>query len=198
MSASALAALVVWLLKLVAVIGIPILLIEFGSHALRRAAPPAFFQVPLITALAKLLGIALGLLLLYTRYDGSYFDLHRIFVPASPWNLSAWEFLAERADPLLYGPGSLYDFLARGGADDAFALLAAAVLGLAAATIAAGFLVWRRDGRRRAILCALATALLTAYITIYGVCLLFWLLFLLNFWTFAVMGALFQYYRKRA
>ena len=41
-------------------------------------------------------------------------------------------------------------------------------------------------------------SVLAGYLTIYLICLLLWTLHLLNFWTFAVMLVVLQYYRLRA
>jgi hypothetical protein len=51
---------------------------------------------------------------------------------------------------------------------------------------------------RRAALLSVLLAGFVAYLTIYAVCLLFWSLYLLNFWTIALAAVMFQYYRRRA
>jgi hypothetical protein len=74
---------------------------------------------------------------------------------------------------------------------------AAVTLGLLTLVAAASFLVWPpRDALRGAATVAIV-AVLAAYLTVYAVCLLMWSLFLLNFWTFAVLAIVFQYYRNR-
>ena len=48
-----------------------------------------------LTVVAKLLGLTLGVVLVYARFDRRYFDIHALFLPESPWNLSLWQFLEE-------------------------------------------------------------------------------------------------------
>jgi|SRR5580704_9231881 hypothetical protein len=179
-------------------LAVPIAVATGAARLLRRLMSPDYFEVPLVTALAKLLGIAAGILLIYARFDRRYFDLHQLFVPESPWNLTLWQFLGERVNPLNYGIGTLIDYPTARGADGSFFMLLVAVIVLALATVAAPFLFWPAAMARRAALYSIVLAGLTAYLTIYVVCLLLWSLHLLNFWTFALVGMMFQYYRMRA
>jgi hypothetical protein len=179
-------------------LAIPMAVATIAARLLRRVMFPDYFEVPLVTALAKLLGIAAGILLIYARLDWRYFDLHQLFVPESPWNLTLWQFLGERVNPLNYGIGTLIDYPGGHAADTSFFLLLAAVAALALAAIAAPFLFWPVAMARRAALYSIVLAGFTAYLTIYVVCLLLWSLYLLNFWTFALAGVMFQYYRMRA
>src|SRR5882672_7986435 len=173
-------------------LAIPIAVATIAARLLRRVMFPDYFEVPLVTALAKWLGIALGVVLIYARLDWRYFDLHQLFVPESPWNLSLWQFLSERVNPLNYGFGILVDYPASHAADDTFFYLTGLVILILAATIAAPFLFWPPERARRAALYSLVLAGLAAYLTIYVICLLLWSLFLLNFWTFALAGVMFQ------
>ena len=178
---------------------LPILALKLERRILDRIAPADYFEIPLVTGSARLLGLALGLTLLYARFaDRRYFDLDRLFTPQSPWNVSLLEFLRDRANPVDYGIGTLVDHLQRFGAHPAILSLLAAVAAAALAAVAAPLRFWPLPAARRALLASLVTALFDAYLTIYLVCLLLWCLFLLNFWTFAVAGIVFQYYRSRA
>src|SRR5207237_3701754 len=76
------------LLEIVVVVAIPLAIIELASLGLQRLAPPGLFKIPALVGPAKLLGISAGLLLLYSRFGPQYFDLHRLFLPESPWNIS--------------------------------------------------------------------------------------------------------------
>jgi len=179
-------------------LAIPMAVAAIAARLLRRVMFPDYSEDPLVTALAKLLGIAAGILLIYARLDWRYFDLHQLFVPESPWNLTLWQFLGERVNPLNYGIGTLIDYPSGHPADNSFFLLLAVVAALALAAIAAPFLFWPVAMARRAALYSIVLAGFTAYLTIYVVCLLLWSLYLLNFWTFALAGVMFQYYRMRA
>jgi hypothetical protein len=179
------------------VVTLPIVAIKLAGRVARRMPPHDFFEVPLVTGLAKLLGIAVGIALIYARYDRRYFDPHALFIPESPWNLSLWQFLADRANPLHYGVGTLVDDPAGHVASATFLGLISIVAALLAAAVAASLLFWRGAMAWRAALLSLALAAFVAYLTIYGICLVLWSLYLLNFWTIALAAVMFQYYRGR-
>src|SRR5439155_6304720 len=168
-------------LGIVIALAIPIVVGTAGARFLRRVLFPEFFEVPLVTTLAQWLGIALGVVLIYARLDWRYFDLHQLFVPESPWNLSLWQFLGERVNPLNYGFGTLVDYPASHAADDTFFYLIGLVILILATTIACPFFFWPPKKARRAALYSLVLAWLAAYLTFYVICLLLWSLFLLNF-----------------
>jgi hypothetical protein len=185
-------------LEIALVAALPIAAIKLAGRITRRMPPHDFYEVPLVTGLAKLLGIALGVALIYARYDRRYFDLHALFIPESPWNLSLWQFLGERANPLHYGIGTLVDDPAGNRATASFVVLISIVAALLLAAVAAPFVFWPRAMARRAALRSVLLAAFVAYLTIYVICLALWLLYLLNFWTIALAGVMFQYYRSRA
>jgi hypothetical protein len=180
------------------VVALPIIAVKLAGRLSRNMLPRDFFEVPLVTGLAKLLGVTLGITLIYARYDRRYFDPHALFVPESPWNLSLWQFLADRANPLNYGIGTLIDDPAGHLASAPFLLLIGTLAALLLAVVAVPFVFWRGAMARRAVLLGLALAVFVAYLTIYGICLLLWSLYLLNFWTIALAVVIFQYYRGRA
>jgi hypothetical protein len=185
-------------LEIALVAALPIAAIKLAGRITRRMPPGDFYEVPLVTALAKLLGIALGVALVYARYDRRYFDLHALFIPESPWNLSLWQFLGERANPLHYGIGTLVDDPAGNRANATFVVLISIVAVLLLAAVAAPFVFWPRAMARRAALLSVLLAMFVAYLTIYFICLILWSLYLLNFWTIALAAVMFQYYRSRA
>jgi hypothetical protein len=180
------------------VVTLPILAVKLAGRISRRMPPQDFFEVPLVTGLAKLLGMTLGIALIYARYDGRYFDPHALFIAESPWNLSLWQFLGDRANPLHYGIGTLIDDPAGHVAKAPILVLMSIAAALLAAAVAAPFLFWQGGMARRAALLSLALAGFVAYLTIYGICLLLWSLYVLNFWTIGLAVVMFQYYRGRA
>lgn len=190
---------VAWLvLEIALVLAIPVAIIEGGFAGLRRIAPVGFFAMPVMSGVSKLLGITAGVLLISARYDRQYFDLRALFVPESPWNLSLWDFLIERVDPFNYGPGPVLDLLGSGQVGGAFAFGFGLFVILLAVLTAGPFVIWSGPVARRGVVCALLTAALVTYLTIYFICLLMWVLFLLNFWALAILLMAFQYYRQRA
>ena len=185
-------------LEIALVVALPIAATKLAGRVTRRMLPDDFYEVPLVTGLAKLLGIALGVTLIYARFDRRYFDLHALFIPESPWNLSLWQFLGERANPLNYGIGTLVDDPAGNRATATFVVLISIVAALLVAAVAAPFVFWPRAMARRAALLSVLLAAFVAYLTIYVICLILWSLYLLNFWTIALAAVMFQYYRGRA
>ncbi|MSP49520.1 MAG: hypothetical protein EXQ95_09360 [Alphaproteobacteria bacterium] len=185
------------MLELALLLAIPIAIAEFGWVGLRRLAPEGYFKVPVLTGAAKLLGVAAGILLLSSRYDQRFFDLHDLFVPESPWNLSLWDFLTERVNPLNYGLGPLVADLGGGDVSRPLAFGLALIGLLLLAVLALPFAFWPAAAARRGIACGLLIALIVTYLTLYSICVLMWTLFLLNFWAFAVLAVVFQYYRSR-
>jgi hypothetical protein len=184
--------------KLAVVLGIPLGVARVGSRILDRTNPPDLGEVPIAAAMPRLLGLTLGLVLVYDRYGFRNFDLHALFEIGGPWDLSLWRFLARRASPFDYGPGSLVDYFAQGGLDSVTILVGLVLIALTIGTLSTPFVFWKKAVARRVVLGNLVYAVIIAYLTIYVVVLLFWLLYLLNFWTFALLAAIFQYYRSRA
>lgn len=185
-------------LDVAVVLAIPLVIIEYGMPALHRFGPKGFFAIPLMGGLSKLLGLCLGILLIASRYDRRYFDLHELFVANSPWNLSLKTFLIERVNPFNYGLGPLFTRLESSHMGDGFTM-GTVFAGLLLAGLAiASFRFWRGKDAHRAIVCALLTAFLVTYLTVYAISLLLWVLFLLNFWTFGLLVLALQYYRNKA
>jgi hypothetical protein len=174
------------------IIAIPLVLVELAAGGLQRLAPPGLFKIPALVGPSKLIGISAGVLLLYGRFGADYFDLQRLFLPDSPWNITLVQFLSERVDPVYYlAPTHLATH------DVGVLQWTGATVALMTLVAAGSFLVWPpADALRGAVTIVIVTAL-AAYITIYAICVVMWSLFLLNFWTFAVLAIMFQYYRNR-
>ncbi len=185
-------------LEVALVVALPIVAIKLAGLVRGRMLPHDFFEVPVVVGLAKLAGITLGVALIYARFNGRYFDPHALFIPESPWNLSLWQFLGDRANPLHYGIGTLVDDPSGHVTSAGFLVLMSIAAALLVAAVAAPFLFWQGAMARRAALLSVMLAGFVAYLTIYGICLLLWSLYLLNFWTIALALVLFQYYRGRA
>lgn len=164
--------------------------------AMERYFNREFFQVPLFFVMGKVLGLVLGLAFLYIQHQLHYFDFSRLFLPESPWNISVWEFLAERANPFLYGPigtaGALWDL----GSTILLVLVATLAASLAVVVIAA-FRVWRPADAWWGIVQTIGFALWISYLILFGVSLVFWLLFWLNVWALLVAALFIQAMRHR-
>jgi hypothetical protein len=186
-----------FIVELLIVVALPLVAERLSASLIHRLAPPDLRQVPIAGGPPRQLGLVLGLVLVYDRYGGPGLAVPGLFVRGGPWDLSVWQFLAWRANPFDYGAGTLIAFFARH--DPAVTVPVAVLLAvLALAAVLAPFVMWPRPVALRAALANLATALVGTYLTVYGMVLLFWLLYVLNFWTFALLVAIFQYYRSRA
>ena len=136
------------------------------------------------------------MVIVHVHQDVPYHDLHAIFLPDSPWNISVWEFLSERVNPINNGPVAVIARLA----EDGTGLLAwiVGLLGLLfLVPIGYSWKTWRYGLAGRATVCAAVIVVWVAYLTLYAVSLLFWLLFVLNSWTFLLLAAVLHYYRRR-
>jgi len=182
-------------LQVVLVLAIPWAVAKIGRLALERFGPSGFFEVPVVTGIARSLGVLVGLLLLSGH--AAAFDLRTLFGPDSPWNLTIWQFLAASANPLWTLDG-LAGQVTDHGIGVLYGALAVLIGILLLAALATTFAFWRGAAPWRAALSAVCLAIVTAYVTIYGISLLFWLLFLLNFWMLALLLVALQWYRNRA
>lgn len=162
-----------------------------------RFAQREFFQVPLFFSVAKLLGAALGVALLYEQYQRRYFDLGPLFQPESAWNISVWQFLIERTNPVFYAPFALVAASSERGAVPAFLLVAGLLLLIGAAYLVA-YRLWQPGNASRSIALTLLLALWIAYVILFGVSLIFWLLFWLNIWSLLIVALFVQRLRYRA
>lgn len=169
---------------------IPFLPLAAGSrliNAVQRARLPI---TPAIETAALLVGVVVGAMLLATHTQPASFDVAGIFTPGGYWDIPVERFLLDRASPANY---PLFDVLlpAQGGIAPYAPLVAALAVGilpLAIGRSAAGI----ANGARNLLI-----VLWAAYATVYLVCLLFWLLALLNFWSFLVALLLVQTRRRR-
>ena len=187
-------------LKAVALVALPLVGAGLIWSALRRLAPDDFFAVPLVYTVARLVGVGLGVILIYEHQDGRNFDLHEIFVRDGPWDISFREFLLVRVNPLNYGPlndglGAFFDNL--GAVHDIPLIGLAALAALFLLAVGSAWKIWKPAPAARATLCVVIIVFAMAALTIYSVSLLFWLLFLLNSWAFLLLALALQKYRNR-
>ena len=165
-------------------------------NLLDRLARREFFQVPLFFFLAKVLGCVIGVALLFEQYQRHYFDIARLFVPESPWNISVWQFLVARTNPFSYAPVASVSAGYTPGSTAVLVLLAAIAAALGLICIAA-FRVWPANHAWRSVGLTVGFALWFGYLILFGVSLFFWLLFWLNIWALLVVALLIQYLRHR-
>lgn len=190
-------------LRLVSLFVIPALVYHFVSSIERWIENKEFRAIPALTILPKLAGSLLAIGLLYTNLGLAYFDLEILFTENSPWNLGYEYFLAERGNLFAYSFQPFVLALTPGPADGALLgrpifLGVLAYLLLMALCSVISFWLWSFVNAVRAVICCGIIALLTAWMTIYFVALLFWSLYVLNFWVLAIIALFYQYRRQRA
>ena len=178
-------------------VGVLFAITSLTLNLVERLAHREFFQVPLFFMLAKLLGVALGVAFLYEQYQRHYYDLGRLFRPESPWNITAWQFLVERTNPVFYSPVAAANAASENGAIPALLLLGVIALVIGALCIAA-FRLWAPADASRGIGLTLFFAIWIGYLILFGVSLVFWLLFWLNVWALLVVAIVVQHFRHRA
>ena len=179
----------------VGLVALPLVGASLIWSALKRLAPDGFFAVPPVHTMARFVGVGLGLISIIVQQDSRNFDLHAIFVPDGPWDISFAEFLLDRVNPIGYWPIAFLDEL--GKPRDVPWIGIAVLMALLLFSIGWAWKIWKPRLAGRATLCIVIIVLAVAYLTIYGISLLFWLLFLLNSWTFLLLFLALQYFRGR-
>ena len=156
-----------------------------------------FHAIPILTTLARLQGLLFSGLLLHASFDESYYDLQALFVPTSRWNLSTNQFLLERANLFAYDPMPLLSLLREDPLSLRALLVALVVVIIPTILVLLCLRVWKFWDAVRGIIACAGTALWSAWITIYMVCLAFWGLYLLNYWSLALLALYIQYQRGK-
>jgi len=176
------------------VITIPFVVSQIGNLLLHKVAHQEFFQVPILTTLARLQGMLLGLLLMRVGLSGNYFDLEHMFLLDGPWNLTLSQFLLERANIFVYDSLPLVRLLGDVPSNEGLlAVLVMVVLPLLIVVLSLGF--WELREALHALVASAGIALWAGWFTIYLVCVAFWSFHLLNFWSLILLALYIQYRR---
>ena len=183
------------LLKVLAVLLFPIAIAAVSERFVLLVADKEFKTVPILMHLAKLHGLLVGAALIYTNFSGRYFDLERLFMTDSPWNISFAEFLLERGNVFTYAVTPFVDLLADPSANLEILAFGIALVTVPAICVGIALRVWPPPIAWRAIVACGIMAVTTVWMTVYLVALTFWGLYLLNFWALAIIAAYYQYRR---
>jgi len=177
---------------------IPVFATRVIWAGLGKLVPAGFFQMPIIYTFARIAGLGLGLALIYAHKGGAYYDLHIMFLPESPWNTTLWTFIYDRVNPLNFGPGAIYDRLGLSDRNVVFTEVVALLVILYLVAVGNCLKTWRgKDFWSSAIGVTVITVWM-AYVSIYVLSLIFWLMFMLNSWTFLLLAFVVQFYRRRS
>jgi len=177
------------------VIAIPFAAGHIGDLLLHKVVHEEFFQVPILTTLARLQGVLVGLLLIRLGLSGSYFDLEQMFLPDGPWNLTLSQFLLERANIFVYDSLPLMRLLGEVPSNEGLlAVLIIVVLPLLVVLLSLRF--WELREALQALLASAGIALWAGWFTVYLICVAFWSFHLLNFWSLVLLVLYIQYRRR--
>jgi hypothetical protein len=183
--------------KVAVLVALPMVLTNLAWAGMKPLIPTDFFQVPIVYTFARVVGLSLGFALIYTQKGGAYYDLHTIFLPESPWNTTIGVFLTERVNPFNFGPGEIYARLGYSGNDALLSVAMTVMALLLAVALVSCLRIWRGKEAWSAVIVVIGTALWLTYMTIYTLSLIFWLMFVLNYWAFLLLAIIVQYYHRR-
>jgi|GEM_PF-2552717 len=185
------------ILQAALVVSIPILVANGSETLMHIIAHHEFHAIPILTTLARFQGLLAGGLLLHATFDESYYDLQVLFTPASKWNLTIHQFLLERANLFAYNPDPLLSLLSDQPVSVRGILVALVVGVIPLLLVFMCFRVWKFWAALRGIVACAGTALWSAWITVYLVCLVFWGLYVLNYWSLALLAVYIQHQRGK-
>ncbi|NQW09583.1 MAG: hypothetical protein HQ481_06860 [Alphaproteobacteria bacterium] len=156
-----------------------------------------FTRVPILSRLAGLGGILLGLGVLYTDGQRPSFRFKEIFASGGAWDVSWQVFLREIGDPALYTYEGLWVALSAPENDPRlylYALLLSGVIGLA---IVAAIVLMRGLDVIIGVLGVALVILMSQALTIYLATLTAYALNTFNFWIILIALVVLQYYRHK-
>ena len=169
-----------------------------GARWLPKIDTAGMYLMPISWNLPIFSGVALGGAMVYYNLDEEFFTIDNIFRTDGPWNLSYASFLLDRVNPFNFHLEPVFNHLTFQGADVNVSLA------LSLAAISFGLLVlramstWHSFGAWRGIGYGVALTIWSCYMTIFGVCLVLWLMNLLNFWLLAVLTLSVHLYRTHS
>lgn len=196
--------LIVWIvptewsaLWTVVIVVLPFLVTRLVFALVDLVSARQFFQVPLVYGLSALFGVCVGLAMIHVREEiGRELTLGAVFVRGGGWDIPADAFLTERANPFGYDPVRVIDEFLMPHDGDALQLIVLIGLVCFALVMVLAFVLWTPAAALRSIVSGLIVAIWSALLAVYVVSLAYWSLALLNFWVFAVVLMILQYYRN--
>lgn len=174
----------------VLVLAIPFVPLAAGSRLINMAQEARLPITPMVETLALVLGVVIGAFLLAYNLPQGSLTLAGLFDGRGYWTISLDRFLLERVNPLNYSLAEVLLPNAELGGLQPLLLPAATALLVMPLLIQRGPAGLANGARNLLIL------VWAAYATVYLVCLLYWLLALLNFWAFLVALLLIQNIRR--
>ena len=182
-------------LSILAIIYLPMI---FGARWLPKIDNAGMFLSQSAWTLPIFAGVVFGGAMVYYNLDEEYFTVDNIFRTDSPWALSYTAFLFDRVNPFNYYLEPVLSHLSFHGPDMNLSVAIAAAIASFGLVVLRAVNTWHSFGAWRGILYAAALMVWACYMTIFGVCLVLWLLNILNFWTLALLTLAVHLYRTHS
>ncbi|KOR31281.1 hypothetical protein TI04_01660 [Achromatium sp. WMS2] len=179
------------------IVFVPVVMNRIMQLILHKLAHPEFFQVPIVTTLARVQGIIAGFLLIYVNIEHQYFDIEQIFVQDGPWHLTPSQFLAERANVFIYDPHPMFGLITQ--VQTSYGILAnLAIIVIPIALLVLSFVFWKMRTALEILPAVAALALWAGWLTVYLVNASMWILNMLNFWSLIPLVLYIQYHGDKS
>ena len=188
----------VLLVKAASILAIIYLPMIVGARWLPKIDTAGMYLMPVSWNLPILSGVLLGGAMVYYNLDEEFFTVDNIFRTDGPWNLSYTSFLLDRVNPFNFHLEPVFSHLTFQGADTNVSLALAASAACFGLLVLRAVSTWHSFGAWRGIAYGAALAIWACYMTIFGVCLVLWLMNLLNFWLLAVLTLSVHLYRTHS
>jgi hypothetical protein len=186
------------LLQILVVVLVPLLVSRIVLIMIRKIAHEEFFQVPILSILARLQGIIAGILVIQLDFDRQYFDIEQIFLSDGPWSLDLSQFLLERANLFVYDLSSIINLLVHTSnyEENILAILVAVILPFLILILS--FFFWEFSKATQAIIASVMLVMLASWLTIYLISAALWLLHILNFWSLVLLVMYLRYRQDKS
>ena len=177
-------------LKTLLVVFIPLFPLAVACRLINVIHKPRLAVTPSIETVSLVFGALIGLLSIYHHIPEGSLTFSGIFSPDSIWNKPIERVLFDLANPLNY---EVFSILSRSGSSEIFNY---SVYSIIFAILAVPIIINRGPAGIANSTRNLLIFLWGAYAVIYLVCVLFWLLALLNFGIFLVALLVIQFFRR--
>ncbi|MGE4219592.1 MAG: hypothetical protein AB7G39_09115, partial [Alphaproteobacteria bacterium] len=135
---------------------LPVVVAALVERLVYLVANDEFKTVPILQHLSKLHGFVIACALIYSNFNGRYFDLERLFMTDSPWSISFSDFMRERSNVFSYALEPVIAQISRPDAHPEMVAVAIAAVLLPAICAAFAFRLWpRRTAWRAMAACAI-------------------------------------------
>ena len=175
------------------VLALPFVPLAAGSRLINLVQNARLPLTPVIETAGLATGVLLGTFLLAQHLPTGALSLTEVFTQGNYWHISLKEFLFERVNPSSF---PLAEVLVPGLAGQHFGPVQQGLLPALGALLVLPLLLERGPAAVANSARNLLVVVWAAYATVYLVCLIYWLLAILNFWAFLIAMLLIQYLRR--